>query len=189
MMLLNSQFAFIIGTPILIIIEIIRYIKAKLLKRNFVDYKEISIVLFSMYIMALISITLLPIYTFGKVEASANVVPVINTVKDIEGVTSAPSNLKGYMITFWIINIFGNLFLLVPLAAITPIIFKRFRSLKSAMLLCVSVSVLIEFLQYLSMFVGNIRSVDIDDVILNSLGSIIGFSIFKAINRKFKLIV
>lgn len=186
-MILNREFAFIIGIPVLIITEIIRYIKAKPPKRDFVDYKEINIVIFSMYIMALISVALLPIYTFGKVEASANVVPVFNTVKDIEGVASAPSNMKVYMIIFWIINIFGNLFLLVPLAAITPIIFKRFRTLKSVILLCATVSILIELIQYLSQFVGNIRSVDIDDVILNSLGSIIGFSIFKIINRKLKL--
>lgn len=43
---------------------------------------------------------------------------------------------------------------------------------------------IIEVLQYISMYFGNRRFVDIDDVILNTLGALIGFEIFKLINRK-----
>ena len=59
------------------------------------------------------------------------------------------------------------------------IISKKFRSLKSVVILCFCASCFIEFLQYLSLFVGNLRSVDIDDVILNTIGGILGYIIFK----------
>lgn len=80
-------------------------------------------------------------------------------------------------------NRVGNLLLLVPMATLAPVIFKKFRNFKSTMILCFSTSVTIEFLQYLSAFLGNRRSVDIDDVILNTLGAMIGFSIYEAINK------
>jgi glycopeptide antibiotics resistance protein len=102
--------------------------------------------------------------------------PVLNTVKDISQI---PLNMKSFMIKFWIVNILGNLFLLVPLSMIVPIIFEKFRRIKEIIVLSLLVSVLIEFLRYLSMFLGNRRSVDIDDIILNTLSSIIGFGVYK----------
>ncbi|MDY4079883.1 MAG: VanZ family protein [Clostridium sp.] len=88
-----------------------------------------------------------------------------------------------FMVKFWIINILGNIILLAPLAFIMPVISKKFRSLKSVVILCFCTSLFIEFLQFLSLFIGNLRSVDIDDVILNTLGAFIGFGIFKILSR------
>lgn len=172
----DRQFVFILGVPILIIMEIIRYKKAKKINAKFLNPKEVLLIILSIYIMGLIAVTLLPFYRHGSIKPTANLVPVFNTVKDI---STIPANMKSFMIKFWIINILGNLFLLAPLAAIVPLSFKKFRNIKATVLLCLLVSISIELLQYLSMFCGNYRSVDIDDIILNTLGSIIGFGIFK----------
>ena len=40
-------------------------------------------------------------------------------------------------------------------------------------------STLIELTQYFSRLVGNYRQVDIDDVILNTLGALLGYFIFR----------
>ncbi len=180
----DRPFAFIIGIPILIAIEISRYRKSKQFNYKFFSYREILIIILSIYIMGLIAITLLPFYSFRYIKPRANLIPVFNTIKDISAI---PVNMKGFMIKFWIVNIFGNLFLLAPLAAMLPIILKRFRSIKSVVVLCLFVSISIEFLQYLSMLCGNFRSVDIDDIILNTLGSIIGFGIYSLFAKKFKI--
>lgn len=180
-MAIDRNFAFMIGIPILIIMEILRYRKTKLSKKKFINYKEISMVIFSIYIMSLVAITLLPLYTLSHSRAAANVIPVLNTIRDI---TTTRADMANYMTKFWIVNILGNLVLLVPLAAISPIIFKKFRKLKSTVILCFLVSTLIEFLQYLSGFLGNPRSADIDDVILNTLGALIGFLIFKIVSKR-----
>ena len=182
-MYFDWPFAIIIGIPLVIIIEILRFIKCKKSKIEFINLREIALLIFSAYIIGLIAVTLFPFDTYRNVKPTANLVPVFNTIKDISGI---PADMKGYMTKFWIRNVLGNLFLLTPLAILVPIIFKKFRSIKSVVYLCLFVSILIEALQYLSMFLGNIRSVDIDDVILNTLGSIIGFYIFNYFLKSLK---
>jgi len=103
------------------------------------------------------------------------------TIKDMGNIRA---DMQNFMIRFWIINIGGNLLLLVPLATLVPLLFEKYRSIKDTVLLCFSVSIIIEFLQYVSMYFGNARSVDIDDVILNTLGALIGFTVFRLLNKK-----
>lgn len=180
-MWIDRRFAVIIGIPIIIVIEVIRHIKAKKTNTNFWNYKELALVILYLYIIALISITLLPFRTYIKVEPTANIIPVFNTIKDMGNIRA---DMQNFMIRFWIINIGGNLLLLVPLATIVPILFEKYRNIKDTVLLCFSVSIIIEFLQYVSMYFGNVRSVDIDDVILNTLGALIGFTVFRLLNKK-----
>lgn len=185
-MFINRIAAFIIGIPIIFIIEIFRYFKIKSQKKKFLCTKEISIGLLFIYLIVLISITLLPLHinTTGRAmldRPEPNVIPVFNTVKDI---VNSHLELRHSMIEFWIINILGNLILLTPLAVLAPLISNKFRTYKSVMLLCFLVSLSIELIQYISYFFGTFRSVDIDDVILNTLGALIGFSVFKILNCK-----
>jgi glycopeptide antibiotics resistance protein len=176
-MYIDKTYLFIIGIPILIIIEILRFLKYK--KTNL---REVFVIIFSIYLMCLIAVTLLPFTTSYYFTPTANLVPVLNILKDI---SNTPPEMKAFMTRFWIKNLLGNLFLLSPLAAIVPIVFKKFRSLKAVFLLCLFTSILIEFLQYLSIFCGNLRSVDIDDVILNTFGSLIGFGFYNIFSKKF----
>lgn len=115
-----------------------------------------------------------------KVNLIVKFIPIVNSVKDLMVGVNA---MGFFMVKFWIINILGNIILLSPLAFIVPVISKRFRSLKSVVLLCFCTSCFIEFLQFLSLFIGNLRSVDIDDIILNTLGAFIGFGAFKVLSR------
>lgn len=161
--------------------EISRFIKAKRSKRKFFCLKEFFVIMFQVYLALLISVTLFPL-TVGdrKVNLLVNFIPIVNLVKDlIVGVNT----MGFFMVKFWIINILGNIILLSPLAFIMPVISKKFRSLKSVVILCFCTSLFIEFLQFLSLFIGNLRSVDIDDVILNALGVFIGFGAFKVLSR------
>lgn len=173
-------FAFVIGLPILLILEIIRYKKSKGKETKFLNYREIRIIIFSLYIISLVAVTQFPFSTTIRADMTVNIVPVFNTIKDMSNI---PSNMESFMIRFWIINIVGNLVLLMPLSILVPMLFKKFRSMKKTIILCFLVSVSIEFLQFLSMFCGNRRSVDIDDVILNTLGSVLGFFIFKYLQK------
>lgn len=179
-MFFERIFAFEIGLPILLIIEVIRYKKSKAQETKFLNYREIGIILFSLYIISLVAVTQFPFRTTIKNYMAVNIVPVFNTIKDMSHVHSG---MESFMVRFWIINIVGNLVLLMPLAIFVPMLFKKFRSMKKTIILCFLVSVSIEFLQFLSMFCGNRRSVDIDDVILNTLGVVLGFFIFKYLQK------
>lgn len=78
-----------------------------------------------------------------------------------------------------IINLAGNVVIFAPLGLLPPLLWKRCRHLWAALGLSAGVSCLIEFLQ---LFVG--RSVDVDDVILNTLGGLLGYLLFCLIPKK-----
>lgn len=73
------------------------------------------------------------------------------------------------------VNLVGNIVLFVPLGWLLPIISFRMRSLKLALGVAAGCSLSIELCQLL--FVAG-RSPSVDDVILNTLGALIGGLIF-----------
>ena len=195
----GNIFIYRIGFLILLIVEVIRFVRAKKGKRKFFCLKEFFVVMFQEYLIALISITIFPleiinldyikemrgvktIEEYKKMWITVNLLPLVNTIKDIiKDITT--ENETWFYIKFWLMNLLGNIILLSPLAVLVPILSKKFRSLKSVVILCFCTSLFIEFLQFLSLFIGNLRSVDIDDVILNTLGAFIGFGAFKVLSR------
>ena len=177
---LDRIVVYLLALIILLIVEISRFIKAKRNKRKFFCLKEFFVVMFQVYLALLISVTLFPLRISDiKVNLLVNFIPIVNSVKDL---MMTINSMGFFMVKFWVINILGNIILLAPLAFIMPVISKKFRSLKSVVILCFCTSLFIEFLQFLSLFIGNLRSVDIDDVILNTLGAFIGFGAFKVLS-------
>lgn len=83
-----------------------------------------------------------------------------------------------------LLNILGNVILFIPIGFIFPLILIRYRDLKRIAVLSISISLFIEFIQF---FVG--RSCDIDDLILNFVGGIIGYTIFCFTSDKLKFIL
>lgn len=78
------------------------------------------------------------------------------------------------------INIFGNIIIFVPFGILLAEIFPKTRNILKILGITFATSFFVEFIQF---FIG--RSVDIDDLILNLLGSVIGYFIWKKI-LKFK---
>ena len=78
-----------------------------------------------------------------------------------------------------LINIIGNVALFIPTGIIMPIVFKRldrwWKAIPAGMLISLAIEVL--QLPFAS------RASDIDDLILNSLGVIIGYCIFALVRR------
>ncbi|MFZ7132304.1 MAG: VanZ family protein [Eubacteriales bacterium] len=73
-----------------------------------------------------------------------------------------------------IVNIFGNMTAFLPMGLLLPIVFKRCRNFVMCMTGVLISSIFIEVLQYIT----GVGASDIDDVILNAAGGIIGFFIF-----------
>lgn len=74
-----------------------------------------------------------------------------------------------------------NIMIFIPLGFFTPIVFKRMRRCSMTAMFIFAVTFSVEFFQY---FIG--RSSDIDDLIANLLGGILGYAIFKIFNYFFK---
>lgn len=76
------------------------------------------------------------------------------------------------------INIFGNIIIFVPFGILLAEIFPKMRNILKILGITFATSFFVEFIQF---FIG--RSVDIDDLILNLLGSVIGYFVWKKILR------
>jgi len=85
-------------------------------------------------------------------------------------------------------QVVGNFIMLLPLGIYLPLLYRKLRSFPgffAVLFICLFVSIGIELLQLVTSY----RSVDIDDVILNTLGGCFGFIIYQlfrviAIRRK-----
>ncbi len=77
-------------------------------------------------------------------------------------------------------QLLGNVVLFVPLGVLLPVLSARIRTVRSVAVAGLVASMSIEFLQ-LSLWAARLgaRSLDIDDVILNTLGACLGFALWR----------
>ena len=78
----------------------------------------------------------------------------------------------------FITNIFGNVLAFVPFGAILPVINRRTRSFLLIFLLSMEFSLMVETIQ----LIFKVGSFDVDDIILNTLGGVIGYLCFAFCN-------
>lgn len=78
-----------------------------------------------------------------------------------------------------IINLVGNIALLVPVGLLVPLIFRKMRW-PGALAAGVAAGLALEALQV----IFHVGVFDIDDVILNALGVVIGYAVFAVIARR-----
>lgn len=119
--------------------------------------------------LAMIRIGILKLNFGGTQEGAANLIPFKTILYYLQG-------HNGFLIAC--INIVGNIAALVPLGFLLPLVFSKM-NWKKTLLVAIGSGLSIELVQvYL-----HIGIFDIDDVILNGLGVIIGFGKFKLYNR------
>lgn len=111
--------------------------------------------------LALLRIGELKLNFGGAQERPSNLIPFKSILPYLLGE-------KGFLIAF--LNLAGNIVALVPLGFIVPYLFRN-TTWKKALVLAVVSGFIIEFAQFLL----KIGIFDIDDVLLNGLGVIIGF--------------
>ena len=74
-----------------------------------------------------------------------------------------------------IYNLFGNIIAFAPMGLFLPLLFKKQNKLKTFILTNIAIILTIELFQFLSLS----DSFDIDDLILNLIGSLTIYSLFK----------
>ncbi len=90
---------------------------------------------------------------------------------DIVNVLTDPIfGINGVFASGAAVNIVGNILMFVPLGILLPVFWTYFRKMRRTVLCGAAVSVSIEFIQ---LFAGGVTSVD--DVMLNTLGTALGF--------------
>ena len=78
---------------------------------------------------------------------------------------------------FW--NVAGNAALFIPTGIILPIVYKQLDSCRKVLAAGATISLIIEIIQLPVAF----RATDIDDIILNTLGVLIGYGIYLAVKH------
>lgn len=178
-MAIHNEAIIIIGIPIWILIRAIIVYLNKRKGLGFSLKREALLSLFYVYLLCVLSITQFPIYIIEDqhIRPSVNLIPVVGTIKDIAQTTAA----SPYMLRIWIRNIVGNAILLLPMGILLPLLWTKFRKIGRVTLFAFLFSLGIETLQLLFTLLGNM--VDVDDILLNTLGAFIGVSLYSICNR------
>jgi glycopeptide antibiotics resistance protein len=151
--------------------------------------KELWLFLFYVYAVSVIMITLAPLPFTRYSNPGINRVNLTPYVHTARGFMATYSPHRRFIMGPVSMNIFGNILLFVPLGILLPLLVKRFRPFAKSLLFIFACTLCIESIQYIEGSFGVYRSVDIDDIILNSLGGIIGLILIRAVyllgNKKF----
>lgn len=177
---LNTTFAIFLTAIVLIGYAI--YCVVKKIKLS----KAVLRLLFIGYVGAVVSITLFPlivtVYPGQSIpDLGYNLIP-FSGISETIGTWGAFQDWRGEVP--WIV-LGGNIAMFAPLGIFLPLIFpstRRFGKLFVAVLLS---SCAIELMQlFFGLVAGSLyRCVDIDDVILNTLGGLLGYTAYRLIER------
>ena len=156
------------ATPVLLVATAIfaawRFV---LWRRTHLDVaRELGVLALFAWLLVVVRLTFFPlIIIFYDWHGASNLIPFASIVHLLRETPSAVA----------IDNIVGNLVLFAPLGALLPLLFDRLRRPVPLLWRVATISLLIETVQYLT----RARSVDIDDVILNTTGAMIGYGAYR----------
>ena len=127
---------------------------------------KLSIRLF--FILYSLGLLYLMFFGFGRTQMPHNIVrlsPFLSTLKFMQ------NSFSDWMT---LVNLFGNILVFIPFGFL-GLVDEKYKDLKTLMIHFLSVLIIVEFLQYFT----RLGVFDIDDLLLNTLGLIFGFFIFK----------
>lgn len=182
MLLLNGK--------ILIVAVVIGYLALRVLTKDErpVNWtREVIKFLFVFYLSMVAAVTLFPIIIGHTPDIqneyrSFNFIPLVTIYKYFTHIRTAYNGDVAFMIELIAKNIGGNILLLMPLGFCAPILFHKFNRFIKVLLLGLLVSICIECIQFFELQSGIVlwRSVDVDDVVCNVAGAVLGYLIYMA---------
>ncbi|MDP4093236.1 MAG: VanZ family protein [Bacillota bacterium] len=170
--------------PVWVLFRVVILIVKKIRKRNIDIKNEFIINLFALYLIFVAGIVFLPLSIYWAKQKYYSL-PNINYVpfKDLIKTIIYASYYK-----YIFINVFGNIAMFIPFGLLFPLLWgEKFKGLKVTILSGILLSFSIEVLQFIE---GNVfhsllsRSSDINDIILNTLGALIGYFAYVKLLKK-----
>lgn len=120
-------------------------------------------VVFALYLTSIYTVVGLPTILYFRIDLYTNLVPFLDMVADFK-------------------NAILNIILFIPLGFMLPLLSDKFKTLKRTFLFGLGATLTIEILQLFTY-----RTTDINDIITNVTGTLIGYFLFKKINQRFPL--
>jgi glycopeptide antibiotics resistance protein len=143
---------------------------------------KIWLLLLFIYIVFLMMVSFLgisyyaPKYISDFSDVNHNYIP-FNTIR------TYLFNFDHYNLDAWLYNTFGVVFLFAPLGFLLPATFINVKSIRTVVLITLSISMFIEVLQRFT----NLGVFDLDNIILNILGATLGYWTYKSISKNIKI--
>lgn len=172
----------VIAVPIYLII---RFLMLRKSSRKFNLYHEIALLIFVIFVVGLASQIVIP-----KIELGIN--GNINILKNgTHGINLLPLKVLfetyrevfiNLNINYLIINFLGNIIMFMPIGFFIPLLWEI--PDKKIIIVGFLFSLFIEVCQ---LFLN--RGTDVDDLILNTLGTILGLLVYKFLYKKFKNLI
>ena len=152
-------------------------------------HREVALILFLLFIFGVLAITLWPSYSWTDTSGmwgnllllidrpnlgySVNLIPFKFIMDFVENSRSG----NPLIVISGIVNMVGNLAIFIPIGFFPALLFRK-ATLRRSLLVGLSMALLIEGSQY---FI--VRTVDIDDVIINTIGSVFGYVLYVLVVR------
>lgn len=176
----DMGFYMLLILPVIIVIRIFQIIKSK---RKTRISRELGIILFFMFLTGLLSQTILP-----TVSVEGEGIQLINgdhqaiNLEPFRVLTETYNAIK--YLDLWqpfLINFVGNIVMFIPIGFLLPLLWKKFDRAWRTVGIGFLLSLIIEILQLPQM-----RSSDVDDLWLNTLGACFGYVLYKFLPINFK---
>lgn len=171
----------VVGTPVALIVAWVRH-------RSGVDRRRVALELvFVLYVLILVDLVLFPLRVDPRLRADdavwdyhaflhdwVNLVPFATVRELLEGASAWQA----------VRQLGGNLLLLLPFGALAPALLRRVRSLPVFICIAAAAAASMEGVQFLARVARlSLRSVDVDDAILNFAGALLGYLIWRVWSR------
>lgn len=137
--------------------------------------KPILGVLFVLYIMLLITVVFFKEgYTVSMMLLKQTNRPLIGNFIPFKTITFY---CRTSSIDITIRELIGNVIAFAPMGFLLPLCFNRIKGIEKVFIISFTISLFFEIIQIIT----NLGIFDVDDIMLNTLGAIIGFMVYKAI--------
>lgn len=138
--------------------------------------RELLLFTFFLYIIAIAAITIVPLsYSVHRApeEHDINLIPFKTTYNYVRHEVRTQHWHPGLLME----NTLGNILMFIPFGFLLPMVIKKINTFTKVLFAGFVFSALIESIQYAERSFGVYRSVDVDDVILNTAGALTGWMI------------
>lgn len=118
-------------------------------------------IVFGFYLTAVLALVGFPGITSLTIDFTVNIIPFVDMVSDF-------------------VNACLNVLLFIPFGFLMPILWSKFRDIKRIILTGVGATCIIEIFQ-----IFTFRTTDVNDIITNTIGTIIGYFVARWITKNF----
>lgn len=179
-MIIDFKTFLLIAVPFWVIFRITKMKNRQVVGMKSILKRELVVNLLFIYLLYLAEMTVFPLSIGIPIERRVSLIPFKTIMQFIPILLKHGLIIKSLRphLNAGAINIIGNIVVFIPVGVLIPMLDKGFAKFKNTFMIGFATSFSIEILQFLF---ADGRCMDVDDLILNTLGVAIGWCIIKTV--------